>query len=298
MDLIFNGRGRLAIWPDGLSCDDMSDKSCFLVIGSSGFLGRQIVCFLQETGQHVIQTHLNNPLHPDSIRYDFFADDIGELVDLERVDFVIFAGMVEFEREEIVQSSMMRFAQTCQNKRVVYLSSDGIFDGSRGMYSEADLPEPVTLYGRNLAICEETLTAACANLCIVRPSYIYGFSKGVLDHRLAKTKSLLEKGEDVYLFDDMYKSPLGVKQIARGVIDFTYSAYTGVIHIAGERLSIYKFQRQAMLALGVDVSKLMPNQMPTDVDGFLPDTSLNSDLWQAQMRVKSTGIIDTLQSVL
>lgn len=136
-----------------------------LVIGSSGFLGRQITSIL-ELQESIIKTHCRNPLYPDSIRYDFFNDDIEKLLDIQKVDIVIFAGMVEIGPLDTVQASMQRFAKACREKRVIYLSSDGIFDGQKGFYSEKDAPNSQTLYGKNLALAK-TLSLSVAKIFVL-----------------------------------------------------------------------------------------------------------------------------------
>lgn len=257
----------------------MNQKESILTVGSSGFLGRQITQFLGSQ-QNIIKTHYRNSLYPDSIKYDFFNDDIGYILDKQHVTTVIFASSVEMNDQlDKVKISMERLARSCNGRRIVYLSSDGIFGGQKGLYTEEDSPNPQTLYGKNLAICEEIIESHSNNFCIVRPSYIYGFSNGSLDSRLAKTKRILESGGNITLFNDMYKSPLGVKQIAQAVIDLSLLDYSGIVHVAGHRLSVYEFHQKAMTALNIDTANLKSCPMPTD-KGFLRDTSLDNSLWQ------------------
>ncbi len=257
----------------------MSKKETILVVGSTGYLGQQITKFL-EPRSNIIKTHYRNSLDPDSISYDFFNDEISHILDKHQIEVVIFASSVEMNNQSNkVEASMEKFSRSCDGRRIVYLSSDGIFGGQRGLYTEQDLPNPQTLYGKNLAICEELINSHSSNFCIVRPSYIYGFSNGSLDSRLAKTKSILESGANITLFNDMFKSPLGVKQIAQAVIDLSSLDYNGVVHVAGSRLSVYEFHQKAMIALNINIANLKSCPMPTD-KGFLRDTSLDSSHWQ------------------
>ncbi|MEM9776887.1 MAG: sugar nucleotide-binding protein [Chloroflexota bacterium] len=263
-------------------------------MGGSGYLGRQIYALLEST-HSVIKTHFSGSPLGKSIQYNFFEDNIQSTVDLDQIDVVIFASAVEFQATEQVQPSMEKFAQALKDKRLIYLSSDGIFDGERGSYAETDQPKPKTLYGRNLASCEDILSTICKNLCIIRPSYIYGFSCGRLDQRLAQTKSKLEAGETVERFDDMFKSPLGVEQVAQAVIDVANLDYSGILHVSGKRLSVFDFHFQAMEALGVNVSNMERTQMPKTGE-FLPDTSLKSSLWQNLTGANPKSIFATLQN--
>ena len=272
----------------------MPKKETYLVVGSSGFLGNRIATILKPKGS-VIQTHFRNMHSPDSIPYDFFNDSISVLLDKFNVDTVIFSGAVEMNPSDLVRPAMERFVRGVKERRVVYLSSDGIFDGQKGQYTEVDIPRPKTLYGRNLAICEELFAQFCNSYCIVRPSYIYGFSGGDLDNRLARTMQMLEQGQTVSLFNDMFKSPLGVLQVAQAVVDLTFLDYVGIVHVAGERVSIFDFHYQAMLALQADIRNLRSFSMPTGED-FLRDTSLDYSLWQKLTHAVPQSINETLSN--
>lgn len=263
-----------------------------LVIGSSGFLGRQITSNLASQ-ESIIKTHCRNQLNPDSIQYDFFSDEIEKLLEEHNVGKVIFAGKVETNPLDTVQTAMEKFAKACREIQVIYLSSDGVFDGQKGLYFEKDTPNSQILYGKNLTACENIIADYCKSFCIIRPSYIYGFSNGKLDDRLTKTQETLEAGKEVVLFNDMFKSPLGVRQVANAVIDLSRRDYIGIVHVAGQRKSIYEFHHEAMCALKVNIRNLKSCKMPTD-KGFLQDTSLDSSMWQNMTRTKPESIQDVL----
>lgn len=187
------------------------------------------------------------------------------------------AAAVEKDAEETFEARVQLFVNACTSLYLVYSSSDALFDGTKGNYRETDLPSPVTAYGHNLLYFETQVQTHCNNYLIVRPSYLYGYSLGVLDSRLEKTKLLLEAGETVSYFDDMFKSPLEVNQAASFITQLISQKYQGTIHVAGERKSVYAFQLEAMKTLNVESANLKPSQMPAD-SGLPPDTSLDISL--------------------
>ena len=248
----------------------------YVVLGSSGFVGSHIAKALADSNP--VLTHHQNPRHPGSIKFDVFNDTPDFLP--EPPATIILASAIEFEPEKQVEAAMRRLLPFLESYRLVYLSSDGIFDGDEGNYSETDVPKPKTLYGRNLLTCETLIRDSLADYLIVRPSYVYG-EADALDKRLQKVKAALNNGEELYFFEDMYKSPLGVGEVARAVTGLAKSTHTGTLHIAGERMSIYDFYRRAMTALGMDASKLLARAMP-DKPEFLRDTSLDSSkAWES-----------------
>ncbi|MEO8972482.1 MAG: hypothetical protein ABI406_12875, partial [Ktedonobacteraceae bacterium] len=106
-----------------------------------------------------------------------------------------------------------------------------------------------------------------------------------LDARLSQVRTRLLAGEQLTFFTDMIKSPMEVNQVAKAITLLAYSEYVGIVHVAGEAMSVYDFYREAMNNLGISVEGLCPVQMPTD---FLHtrDTSLNSNLMKKLTKIE------------
>ncbi|MFA5962027.1 MAG: sugar nucleotide-binding protein [Parcubacteria group bacterium] len=266
------------------------------IIGA-GFLGGEIARQLLESGADVLVTHNQNPKFPGSLKFDFFADDSEELFSGREIDTVFLSAKIEFvEDQELLEKAMRQFIAGCAGKRLVYFSSDGIFAGEQGNYSEKDLPVPVTNYGKNLALCEKLIREESEDYCIIRPSYLYGFSGGRLDSRLSKASEALKNGERLERFSDMYKSPLGVFQVAQASIGLAFSDYQGIVHVAGPRMSVYEFHKQALEALGVSTDNLVDVKMPVERPAdFLADTSLEYSLMKKLTGIEPASIRGSLE---
>lgn len=246
-----------------------------LVIGASGYLGQ---CITRLLGVRAIATHCSTPKFSTSLRYDLYADALLPAT-AERATTIIFAAAVEMNRPiDQLATAMKRLLQQITTKRFLYISSDAVFDGQRGHYSEADKPTPVNAYGQNLVLCETLIQTLMENHCIIRPSYIFGFNRGELDPRLARTRDALLADATYYAYNDYYKSPLSVHEVAAAVVQLADSTMCGPVHVAGPRLSAYEFHRRAMIALGVDTANLQPEAMPVRAD-LMRDTSLDSSNW-------------------
>ncbi|MBV7333804.1 sugar nucleotide-binding protein [Chloroflexi bacterium TSY] len=265
-----------------------------LVIGSSGYLGQMVTKML---GDVAIATHRSAPKFHHSLPYDFYQDATLPLADLEMGSkmVVIFTAAVEMNKPaDIVVDGMQRLLNQLRECRFIYLSSDAVFSGEKGNYAEHDSPQPLNDYGRNLVLCEELVQGMISDSCIIRPSYIYGFVGGELDTRLSQTRDKLLHGEIYIAYNDYYKSPLSVHQVADAVVRLAESDYTGPIHVAGPKMSVYEFQRRAMLALNIDISGLQQEPMPNR-SGLMRDTSLNSSRWWAIRDAQPITIETALQ---
>lgn len=262
----------------------------FLIIGASGYVGQQVA---KRLGDRAITTHRSAPKFVDSLPYDLYQD---ETLPIDPAGMtVIFTAAVEMNQPaEELTAAMRRLLGQLSANRFLYLSSDAIFSGERGHYTEADPPDPVNDYGRNLLLCEQLVQVMTPHHCIIRPSYIYGFSNGQLDMRLSRTRDRLLRGDPVVLYDDYYKCPLSVHEVADGIVQLAQSSYQGPIHLAGLRMSAYAFHRQAMNALGIDTTRLTAQPMPTGA-GLMRDTSLDSSKWWRICNKQPLPIEDALQ---
>lgn len=249
------------------------------IIGT-GFLGEQIYSDLLPICDKIILTHHKNKKYPDSKEFDFFIDDISNILNDKEIDTIILSAKIEFEENKRkLINTMVHFLESCRNSRVIYISSDGIFEGKNGLYKENDIPNPITLYGKNLKICEELIKKYSNNYCIIRPSYLYGFVNLRLDSRFEKIKEAVAEGRKISRFMDMFKSPLSYQQASKAILKLTLSNHKGIVHVCGKRMSVYDFTKEGMEALGMPtenlIGELIPKEKPID---FLPDTSLDNSL--------------------
>ena len=103
------------------------------IIGT-GKLGEQIYRCISPICDEVILTHCKNKKHSNSEEFDFFSDDIDNILGNKKIDIVFLTAKIEFvENEEVLSSAMIRFLEKCKESKVVYISSDGIFDGKKGI---------------------------------------------------------------------------------------------------------------------------------------------------------------------
>lgn len=142
---------------------------------------------------------------------------------------------------------------------VIYMSTDYVFDGERGMYGETDRPNPVNFYGLTKLRGEEVVKEQLTDYLIVRTSVIYGstpasgkvnFALWILDK--------LEKRQPVPVLTDQYVSPTLNTNLAELILDAVNSRTTGILHLAGaSRVSRYEFAASLCDEWGLDNSLLV-----------------------------------------
>lgn len=267
-----------------------------LVFGASGYLGRTVVSTLASRGIETVGAHCENPTEATSVEFDFWRDDPTSLVRDVEPDTVIFAANVE-DADSVAGTTLKtaaeRLVAACTDSRFVYVSSDAVFDGTDGLYKESDTPTPTTDYGTRLVSFENLVTDICSDYCIVRPSYLFGFSEGELDGRLERTRSHLRRDEPVEYFDDMFKSPVEVGQAAESITRLAGRSYVGLVHVGGPRTSVYRFHCDAMSALNFCPDSIKPTSMPEDTE-LLKDTSLRGELAADLVGYRPASVRDAL----
>ncbi len=261
-----------------------------IVIGSSGYLGQKMTKLL---GQRAVPTHRSTPKFSGSLRYDFYHDKKLPIEAGRKT--IVFAAAVEMNQSmNKLEAGMKKLLVQVSDCRFIYISSDAVFSGRKGDYTEAEEPDPVNDYGRNLVLCEQLVQKMVEDHCIVRPSYIFGFVDGQLDTRLSRTRERLSSGGEYVAYEDYYKCPLSVHEVANAVVQLADSEEVGPIHVTGPRMSAYEFHHKAMEALDVDVSRLTREPMPDDAT-LMRDTSLDSSRWWSMCKSQPLPIRDALQ---
>lgn len=159
---------------------------------------------------------------------------------------------------------------------VVHVSTDSVFDGRTGHYSELDSPAPLNEYARTKLAGEEAVRSANPAALIVRTNF-YGL--GGKGNNLAQWMlSKLESGQQLRGFEDVFFNPLPVGLLTETILELLAGGAAGTFHVgARNACSKYEFARQFADMFGFDTAKVSS----ISVDEFLfkarrpKDTSLD-----------------------
>lgn len=271
---------------------DVSSSPKTYVIGASGYVGSAIAARLAADGESVVGTYNSTPSHTAGMQFDFWSDSLTDFTD---ADGVVFSSTVERDNRPFDRFEQRADALTdaCSQTRFVYLSSDAVFGGESGQYSEDASTNPVNQYGQRTARFETFVRENCSDYCIIRPSYVYGFSGGVLDDRLTRTFRALRSGKRVTYYEDYFKSPIEVNQLAEIVRRVYVSGFCGTLHAGGPRMSVYQFHRRTASAFGAQGALIGSENIPPERS--LPrDTSLDSNRLSQEFSLQPGPVIDSL----
>jgi dTDP-4-dehydrorhamnose reductase len=113
----------------------------------------------------------------------------------------------------------------------VFASSDAVFDGSRGLWTEDDVTNPVLTYGQQKREVENYLLARTQKMLILRLSKVVGTRPGE-NYMLDDWPSKLEAGETIRCARDQVLSPISVDDAVEAFVRLA-EASVGIFHVSG-----------------------------------------------------------------
>jgi dTDP-4-dehydrorhamnose reductase len=123
--------------------------------------------------------------------------------------------------------------------KVLYLSSDYVFDGTNGPYGESDDPAPINAYGRTKLAGERATALVNGRSFIVRTSWLFGPRGGNFVETMLR---LGQGGGPVVVVHDQVGCPTYTGHLAVGLLRLIDSASYGIHHMAGDgSCSWYEF---------------------------------------------------------
>ena len=119
---------------------------------------------------------------------------------------------------------------------LIHLSTDFVFDGENGPYSESDTPDPLSYYGESKFASEKVLqNSEYKNWAIARTIIVYGLVEQMSRSNIVLwAKGALEKGDPINVVDDQYRSPTLAADLAKGCILIADKQAKGIYHLSGK----------------------------------------------------------------
>lgn len=247
-----------------------------LITGSNGLLGQKIVyaCL----GQYLNKVELVATARGDNRLiaqngYTYHSMDISSKTD-------ILAVIEKFQPEVVIHAAAMTNVDACETDKenclinnvhavefiveacnkvkahLVHVSTDFIFDGLNGPYTEDAVPNPISYYGWSKAEAEKIVKEKSHSWAILRTILVYG----VADHMSRSNvvlwaKGALEKGNPINVVDDQYRMPTLAEDLAEGCLLTAIKKEKGIFNISGpDYMNIFELVNRVADYFGLDKS--------------------------------------------
>ncbi|HVW28838.1 MAG TPA: SDR family oxidoreductase [Polyangiaceae bacterium] len=153
-------------------------------------------------------------------------------------------------RVNVDATSVLCRAGARSGARVVYVSTDMVFDGENAPYDEDATPSPLSDYGRSKLLGERAALAEGA--LVARLPLMYGLPAVERNTTFVEQVKLLRQRKPLRLFHDEFRSPLWLEDAASSLVRVAQSDLSGRLHVGGpERLSRLEMGELLVGALGV-----------------------------------------------
>lgn len=156
--------------------------------------------------------------------------------------------------------TIVEAARAC-SAYLIYVSTDYVFNGEKGNYTETDAPDPINYYGFTKLKAEGIVEDIVDEYCIARASVIYGASPaaGKTNFTLFLLNKLRQK-ESVKVVVDQWNSPTLNTNLAEMTWEIIQRKMTGVYHLSGAtRISRYDFAKSIASTFNLDPTLITPS---------------------------------------
>ena len=215
-----------------------------LVVGASGQLGAALVALLKSRGIPATGTHCSRP-KPGSIHLDLRdRDEVLRSVLSLAPDLVFLAqntpGGVDFcedhpgEAAAVIVGGTRHILEAAarQSAKVVFFSSDYVFDGESGPYGEEATPCPISAYGRAKLEAEGLVQAYPHGSLIVRTTAVFSWAPGTKNFAM-QVHERLRAGETFRVPHDQWCNPTLAESLAEACLQLARSNELGTFNIVG-----------------------------------------------------------------
>jgi len=242
-----------------------------LVTGGSGLLGSNI-SKIATSRYEVFATYNKNKVSMDNVSY--FQADLsikGDLEEIEQIkpEFIIHCAALtnmdfcEENPADAYNGNVLASIHVAEVARkigsyLIYISTDSVFNGEDGNYSESDIPDPISVYGKTKLEAEQKVLSICPHSCVVRTN-IYGWNKL---NKFSLAEWMLNKltnNEELPGIKDVYFSPTLVNDLAGILFKLYEGRNEGIFHIVGgESCSKLDFAYNIAEVFRLDKSVIKP----------------------------------------
>ena len=237
-----------------------------LIIGASGLVGSALSNEASRRGHETLGTYFEHP--QEGLKKLDYGDagEVNKTLDSFLPDVILCpAGKTNVDWVEqnpkeawklnVSKLNVLFEVAFIRNIPLVFFSTDYIFDGKDGPYSEDDIPNPLNFYGQHKLVSEIMLkTYLPEQHLIVRVTWVFGQEKQGKNFVYSVIKNL-SSGKEMKVPQDISATPVYVKDVARYTLDLVEKKYRGVYNIStGDCISKLEFAKSIAGVFGLDSS--------------------------------------------
>lgn len=223
------------------------NRKKLLIVGASGLVGSNALAFFKKKKDwEVVGTYFSfstldtvfydtlNPSNPNNFDISSFNPDyILHAGALTHVDYCEENPDESYQKTVTSTINLLKIAKEC-NAQFWYISTDYVFDGASGPYSEEDNTNPINVYGKHKLEAEELVKKELPHShLIIRLTNVYGEeerNKNFISRIIQASQQ--NKGMNMKLPLDQYATPINAADIAKALFSLESIKAIGIFHLA------------------------------------------------------------------
>lgn len=225
-----------------------------LITGASGMLGRYVVKELSNNDCYTVFSVGRTATNPNQLICDL-SDIAGfqSLLEELRPSYVVHCAAnvnlhsCESDKDYTYKLHVQagRVIGKCAFiERSLYISTDSVFNGTKGNYREEDYVDPLNYYAFTKALGEEAFLNSCHSSLVLRNN-IFGFKDPLGNSLFEWAWKNLQAGKQIQGYSNVFFNPLYVGTLAQIISTLLESKITGLLNLGCKTgLSKYDFIRK------------------------------------------------------
>ncbi len=279
---------------------EINSEMKILITGGSGLLGSKLSSIAVAKGYDTYSSYCRNrPRYGVPVYLDITNEkQVSKVFEKTKPDVIVHLAAltdVDFCEEEKdlawkVNAVGTRNIATFARKTrafMIFVSTDYVFRGDTGRYTETDTLDPVNFYGMTKVEAEKEVASAGEDWCIARPSVIFGANSlpGRLNFALWIVENLRENNP-ICVITDQWVSPTLNTNLSDMVLEIVDRRMTGVFHLAGAT-PVSRFEFAEKIAESFDLDK-----------NLIRPTVLEDMKWKAKRPCNTSLNVDKASRIL
>jgi len=247
-----------------------------LITGCNGLLGQKLLHVLTQNNIELLGIDLAQTGFIKDVYYRYYNLDLTarkptiSLIQDLKPNVIIHTAAItnvdecEFEKEKcwcinVTGTDNIVTGASRIGAKVIFISSDYIFDGKAGPYNENDMPNPLNYYGRSKLAAENIVRGSSVPWSIIRTIVLYGIGIDVKESFVTWLLGMLRKGKDVQIVNDQWGNTTLVDDLAFGIERIISLKRTGIFHIGGrDYMTRYEFALRVAEEFNLDKNLISP----------------------------------------
>ena len=295
----------------------MTTRKKLIVTGANGFVAGSVLAQAGEeweihavsrgeslTRRGQLQWHAcdtQSPEHLSRLFHEVKPDAVIHTAALADIDFC----QSHQEPARAVNVDLTRIlADLCGNTgaRLVFCSTDTIFDGEHAPYDEAAQPGPINFYAETKVAAEQIVARLGAKSVIARLSLVVGLPVlGAGNSFLPRMIASFKDGRTVAATEREVRTPVDVITVGRALLEFAAGNHSGIFHLAGrDRLNRFEIAQKIAARFGFSKEQVVSQPVAASPGRAARprDVSLSNARTRTQLKTPMLGLDDALSLIL